>query len=72
MPSNKKEYQKNYESEKVDTISFKTKKGARLKLKSAAAANNKSLNGFIRDSLNAAVLSAIGEPMEKREVSDDA
>jgi uncharacterized protein (DUF1778 family) len=64
MPKNKNEYQYKYEAEKIDTISFKAAKGSRPQLKKAAAASGKSINGFIRDTLNAAVMETIGEPME--------
>ena len=57
--------QDKYDREKVETVSFKTKKGARDRLKSAAAATGQSTNGFIRAALNRAVLDALGEPMEK-------
>jgi uncharacterized protein (DUF1778 family) len=56
--------QAEYDRENVDTISFKTKKGARGQLKKAALASGKSMNGFIRDALNDAVMEVIGEPME--------
>lgn len=66
MPKNTNEYQYEYEAKKIDTISFKTQKGAREQLKKAAHASGKSMNGFIRDALNDAVTDAIGEPMETR------
>lgn len=56
--------QDKYDKENVETISFKTKKGARLRLKEAATTMNQSTNGFIRATLNNAVQEAIGVPME--------
>jgi uncharacterized protein (DUF1778 family) len=56
--------QDTYDKENVETISFKTKKGARDRLKAAATATNQSTNGFIRSTLNAAVEAATGVPME--------
>jgi uncharacterized protein (DUF1778 family) len=64
VPTNTNDYQYKYEAEKIDTISFKTQKGARGQLKKAALASGRSMNGFIRDTLNEAVTKAIGEPME--------
>ena len=57
--------QEKYDKANVETISFKTKKGAREQLKAAAMATGQSTNGFIRSALNAAVQNAIGEPMER-------
>jgi predicted HicB family RNase H-like nuclease len=56
--------QDKYDKENVETISFKTRKGARERLKTAAAATGQSVNGFIRATLNKAVQDAIGSPME--------
>lgn len=56
--------QDKYDKENIETVSFKTKKGARLRLKEAAIATGDSINGFIRTSLNKAVEDAIGVPME--------
>ncbi len=56
--------QDKYDKENVETISFKTKKGARNRIKAAATATNQSTNGFIRSTLNAAVEAATGVPME--------
>ena len=63
--------QDKYDKANVETISFKTKKGARERLKAAAAETGQSTNGFIRSALNAAVQAAIGEPME-RDTQEDA
>jgi len=71
MPKNKNEYQYKYEAEKIDTISFKAAKGSRPQLKRAALASGKSMNGFIRDVLNAAVMDVIGEPMEKANTEEN-
>ena len=57
--------QDKYDKANVDTISFKTKKGAREQLKAAALATEQSINGFILAALNTAVQAAIGEPMER-------
>ena len=56
--------QDEYDKANIETISFKTKKGARIRLKQAATATGQSTNGFIRSTLNKAVESAIGVPME--------
>jgi predicted HicB family RNase H-like nuclease len=56
--------QDKYDKANVETVSFKTKKGARSRLKEAAAATNQSTNGFIRAALNKAVQDILGFPME--------
>jgi len=56
--------QDKYDKENIETISFKTRKGSRIRLKEAATATNQSINGFIRDALNKAVQEATGVPME--------
>lgn len=56
--------QEKYDSENIETVSFKTKKGARSRLKEAAIATNQSTNGFIRAALNKAVQDVLGIPME--------
>ena len=63
--------QDKYDKENVETISFKTKKGARLRLKEAATTINQSTNGFIRASLNKAVQEVIGLPMEDTATNTD-
>ena len=64
--------QTEYDRAKVQTISFKTTNlKSRSQLKLAAIATGKSVNGFIRDSLNEAVFKAIGELMEKEEADGD-
>ena len=59
--------QDKYDRENVETISFKTKKGARVRLKDAATITNQSINGFIRATLNEAVKGVTGVPMEHSE-----
>jgi len=56
--------QDKYDRENVETISFKTKKGARVQLKNAATITNQSTNGFIRATLDKAVKEVTGFPME--------
>jgi hypothetical protein len=57
--------QDKYDKANVETISFKAKKGSRMSLKEAAASLGMPLNGFIRETLNKAVLEATGRPMEE-------
>ena len=56
--------QDKYDKNNIETISFKAKKGSRVRLKEAAAVAGQSVNGFIRGALNKAVLEATGEVME--------
>ncbi|MCL2517272.1 MAG: hypothetical protein FWF15_01790 [Oscillospiraceae bacterium] len=56
--------QDKYDKENIETVSFKTKKGARMRLKEAATATNQSINGFIRTALNKAVEEVLGVSME--------
>jgi len=54
-----------HDAENFQYITFKARIGSRDKIKAAAEATGKSVNGFIRDALNVAVTAATGEPMEK-------
>ena len=63
--------QDKYDNANVETVSFKTKKGARIRLKEAATALGQSTNGFIRSSLNKAVRDATGRPMEDASPQED-
>jgi uncharacterized protein (DUF1778 family) len=56
--------QAEYDKANIETISFKTRKGSRERIKQAAFATNQSINGFIRSALNKAVQEATGTPME--------
>jgi uncharacterized protein (DUF1778 family) len=56
--------QDKYDKENIETVSFKTKKGSRARLKQAAEATGQSTNGFIRANLNKSVKDVIGVPME--------
>jgi predicted HicB family RNase H-like nuclease len=62
--------QDKYDKENIETVSFKTKKGARERIKEAATATGQSTNGFIRSSLNKAVQEATGQPMETPPVTN--
>jgi len=53
-----------YDKENYQYISFKAKKGSRERIIQAAEATNETVNGFIRGTLNKAVETAIGRPME--------
>jgi len=64
--------QDEYDRANVETISFKSKKGARIRLKQAASATGQSVNGFIRGALNKAVLGVTGAPMEHNEPGENA
>ena len=64
--------QDKYDKANVETISFKTKKGAREQLKAAATETGQSTNGFVRAALNAAVQEAIGEPMERDQADGES
>jgi len=57
--------QDKYDNANIETISFKTKKGARIRLKQAATTTGQSVNGFIRGALNKAVEDVTGAPMER-------
>jgi predicted HicB family RNase H-like nuclease len=56
--------QDKYDNANIETISFKARKGSRMRLKEASAATEQSVNGFIRNALNKAVNEATGSPME--------
>jgi uncharacterized protein (DUF1778 family) len=56
--------QDRYDKEKTEVISFKTRKGARARIKEAAEATGQTTNGFIRAVLNHAVKEATGHTME--------
>lgn len=56
--------QDRYDKEKTEVISFKTRKGARARIKDAAIATGQTTNGFIRSALNQAVKEATGRTME--------
>ena len=62
--------QDKYDRENIETISFKTRKGSRLRLKEAAELSGQSLNGFIRGALNKAVQDVTGSPMEITDITD--
>jgi uncharacterized protein (DUF1778 family) len=63
--------QDKYDKANVETISFKTRKGSRTRLKNAAEATGQSTNGFIRSTLNKAVQEITGSPMEASEPKGD-
>jgi uncharacterized protein (DUF1778 family) len=54
-----------HDKENFQYFTVKARVGSRDQIKKAAEATNQTVNGFIRDVLNKAVIEAIGEPMEK-------
>jgi uncharacterized protein (DUF1778 family) len=62
----KKRSNAKYDIKNYQYITFKAQAGSRDKIKAAAEVAGQSLNGFIRDVLNKAVLEATGEPMENK------
>lgn len=56
--------QDKYDRVNVETISFKARRGSRMRIVEAATATGQSTNGFIRSTLNRAVQEVIGTPME--------
>ena len=82
MPDNKKNApltearkraNEKYDKENYQYISFKARKGSRERIAAAAQAVGQSTNGFIRGTLNKAVLDVTGTPMENiPDNNDDA
>ena len=56
--------QDKYDKENIETISFKTRKGSRNRIIKAASLSGQSINGFIRSTINEAIIKITGEPME--------
>ena len=55
---------KKYDKLHSEYVTFKTKKGARERIKRAAIIKGETTNGFIRNVLNEAVRGVTGQPME--------